>query len=1428
MIIMMMNGFSFGMHMYLKYFLFFFAALYFSAATAVGGEIPEYRAGNWKFNDRGNHRAVVDVAEAAEAVTADIPWRRRDDHPEEKAVLVYYAPTDQAVERVLVLENQRESGRIVFDATAGAGEYHIYFLPYQEPTHWAGDPGTYFPPRETKDTAWREKARSNAAQFPQARLVAIESKSAFDSMYPMEVPMTGAEMADFLKQHTADEYLVFPEDRSRPIRMRDELPYLWLNRDLAAGFSGTARPGEIYAFQLGVYAKEKNLEDVNLAFSELSAGTSVRIPADEFECINLVGVSPLGERFTKKVDVPQGEVQPLWILVRVPEEAQGEFKGKITISGKNFAEKTIPVSLNVAGEPAVHGGVADLDSMARLSWLNSTLGLEPTLLPGFEPLTRDGNQIRLLDRQLVFGDTGLPESIVSRRIELLARPITLDVTVNGKIQEFRPTAPPEFTTERADQISFTSRSESELFTRTTSVRTEFDGAVFFVVELQAGDRPVKVDDIALKLPLRRETVPYLMGMGQRGGRSPESLLWRWKDAGNSLLWQGDVHAGIQLKLERDHETWGDSGEMNGTVHAAPPLSWDNNGRGEVRVARVSDEIVLTDVTTKERTLNAGEKLEFHFRLLITPFKRITSDFWNYRWQSQWGGSGDADFNMALLFHGDASCGNSFINYPFLELDQMKRWIDHAQTQYPCIAYPAEGNISLESGSLEIAFHPEIVPAHHGPGSPGYTLAALRFPGGDELGLFWNPEIQGFTARIRDGYQGVRPQYPTHIHYPCQERPQGGLIQLRLSWEKDQLQLAAEGVPIGSGNYTLGENSLRNARLVIYENPQFPVHSVTIRDSAQKGTVLFSEDFTQLDQERSVPRVTGNGAPGKVYGKFIAAATAENPAPRMEPALDRAKCKPVIYYTVRELSNHAPELWALRSLGDEIFSDRAVVTAPDGVTTTDGGGGYPWLREHLRDRYAPAWRMPMGTFNDASIGTKGLSRWHNYYVEGMKFLMRERNIEGLYLDGIGYNRDIMRRMARVLKNDNPHNIINIHSGNNYDFFGWRLSPMNVYMEHLPFLDSLWFGELYSYDRDPDYWLVEISGIPFGVTSEMLNYESGGNPYRGMVYGMSGRIHPSASAMWAFWDEFKIQDARWIGYWEKDFPLQADRSDVRASIYSKPKEALIAIGHWPEGGLGRSWESTRVEAAPTREEWRNIPTAGQFFRVGGEAVQTDEATGTELRIAADDEALYLHFTCRYTGSLKADVTQRDGDVWTDDSVDLIFLPDRNNVIHLIANARGAIWDTRNGNTAWNGSWKYAATREKEGEWEGTLSISWRDLTGKPGMPDLLRFNMFRTAYTPNPSYSCWSPAATYADSANLGRLFAPGKMPLSGLFSPADEVPLKLEIDYAALGIDPGKVEFEIPEINYFQKSRPISSADEIRFPAGKGILLIVREKAEDHQ
>jgi hypothetical protein len=123
--------------------------------------------------------------------------------------------------------------------------------------------------------------------------------------------------------------------------------------------------------------------------------------------------------------------------------------------------------------------------------------------------------------------------------------------------------------------------------------------------------------------------------------------------------------------------------------------------------------------------------------------------------------------------------------------------------------------------------------------------------------------------------------------------------------------------------------------------------------------------------------------------------------RLTDDMHRKNVKVKVYDTVRELSNMVTELWALRSLGDE-------------VVARGGGGGYAWCQEHMLTGYTPAWfqRFSDGP-PDAAFVTSGESRWYNYYIEGIGWLVRHAGIDGLYLDDVTYDRHILQRVRAVM-------------------------------------------------------------------------------------------------------------------------------------------------------------------------------------------------------------------------------------------------------------------------------------------------------------------------------------------------------------------------------------------------------------------------------
>jgi hypothetical protein len=330
--------------------------------------------------------------------------------------------------------------------------------------------------------------------------------------------------------------------------------------------------------------------------------------------------------------------------------------------------------------------------------------------------------------------------------------------------------------------------------------------------------------------------------------------------------------------------------------------------------------------------------------------------------------------------------------------------------------------------------------------------------------------------------------------------------------------------------------------------------------------------------------------------------------RMKEYIDSAHrlgLKVKIYNTVRELSDHAYELFALRSLGTEIYSPGP-------------GGGFSWLQEHVADNYIPAWFVP--EIKDAALINSGMSRWHNYYVEGMNWLVQNVGIDGIYLDDVAFDRVTMKRIKRVLTKDGHPGIIDLHSANQYNPHDGYNNSANLYMEHFPYLNRLWFGEYFDYEHNPpDFFLTEVSGIPFGLMGEML--QGGGNPWRGMVFGMTNRMPWSDNAdprpIWKAWDDFGMQGTKMIGYWSPSCPVKTGNAALPATVYWKKGAALIALASWAQEDttvrLIIDWQQLGIDAAHAvieAPEIKNFQPARHF--APSEAIPVEKGKGWLLVI------------------------------------------------------------------------------------------------------------------------------------------------------------------------------------------------------------------------
>jgi hypothetical protein len=200
-----------------------------------------------------------------------------------------------------------------------------------------------------------------------------------------------------------------------------------------------------------------------------------------------------------------------------------------------------------------------------------------------------------------------------------------------------------------------------------------------------------------------------------------------------------------------------------------------------------------------------------------------------------------------------------------------------------------------------------------------------------------------------------------------------------------------------------------------------------------------------------------------------------------------------------------------------------------------------------------------------------------YVQGMKNLACAADIDGANFDGLNYPRHTMARLRKVTESCRGNQtIFNMHGGDSFGkaATGRHLSTVVKYMAHYTFIDSLMDGEQFNYTEGADYYLLELSGLPFGIMNDLYGWTGGiGEPnvVYGALYGMNARLPNGPGlevieSVWNVWDSFDIASADMYGYWDDECPVhvhggQSDVGDVRATAFVQPGNATwIAIANF----------------------------------------------------------------------------------------------------------------------------------------------------------------------------------------------------------------------------------------------------------------------------
>ena len=668
----------------------FALALLLSGIGAYSQNIPYTNCEKcWLPDTLGNHRVVLIFNGSGKVAKVIIPWRRRDNDPENKRIIIQDGATSQKITNVKTGNINRETGEIYFEPTSGKGTYYVYYLPSKNEGRSNYPKGVYLKPEVTATADWLS-ALSSATNIPSADVKEFQSIDAFNTFYPMEVIATKAETDQLLSKHKGDDFLIFPEDRIYSIRMTDDLPQRWIARGPQYHYDGEAARNENFAFQLGLYAL-KDLQSVKVSFTNLTAAGGKVIAANKLFCINNDGVSYSGVPFSKMVDVAKGKIQALWCGIDVPEDATpATYTGKAIISVNGKTAKEVTISLKVGDQLLKDGGVNEPWKMTRLRWLNSTMAQDNTVIAPYTPLVVKGNEVSLLGRKVTVNKDGFPSQIQTfytpEMTEYSKTPNNLlteaihfhFVKPDGKSMVLKSKGL-QFTKTEPGTVQWTAISSNDTLKMEVTASLEFDGFIAYTVKVEAlQDADFK--DIDMHIPFKKDVAKYLMGLGQKGGDRPDNFEWKWDVAHKNQdgAWIGTVNAGLQYSLRDEKYVR----PLNTNFYLQKPLllptSWGNDNKGGITVAE-KGEAILANNYSGERQMKKGDVLYYNFNLLITPFHTINTDFqWANRFYHAYKPIDTIKAAGATIINiHHATAINPFINYPFIAWKKMQAYIDSA-------------------------------------------------------------------------------------------------------------------------------------------------------------------------------------------------------------------------------------------------------------------------------------------------------------------------------------------------------------------------------------------------------------------------------------------------------------------------------------------------------------------------------------------------------------------------------------------------------------------------------------------------------------------------------------------------------------------------------------------------------------------------------
>lgn len=175
----------------------------------------------------------------------------------------------------------------------------------------------------------------------------------------------------------------------------------------------------------------------------------------------------------------------------------------VTTPPMEFASYRVDVDVRDRRGAAM-GSATQSFTRVKPPWYKCRAGISDKVMPDWTPVKAEGNVVSIWGREIHFAPSGIPEKIISAGEDILAGPIRLTVSAQGREMPLAPAA---------ERICITALKEvradvqGELraaeFSLAVESYTEFDGLMWFTFTLNpaAGKHPV-IDQLVIRIPYR--------------------------------------------------------------------------------------------------------------------------------------------------------------------------------------------------------------------------------------------------------------------------------------------------------------------------------------------------------------------------------------------------------------------------------------------------------------------------------------------------------------------------------------------------------------------------------------------------------------------------------------------------------------------------------------------------------------------------------------------------------------------------------------------------------------------------------------------------------------------------------------------------------------------------------------------------------------